>query len=286
MHFDKNVGVRRGLVLVLLAGISQLAFAAEPQEIRTGEPGTFTLGVGGEYSRGDYGGSTTTEIWYLPFSMTYETERWYFGVKIPYLYVEGAGNVVIMGGHPMGSHTTSTASGMGGMASATGTSTASESGLGDVVGTVSYRLLTPTRDRPYLDLTGKIYLGTADPDSGLGTGENNYSLQADLGRDIGEVGIYGSVGYALIGDPPGVSYRNVLFGNVGAEWDFDARTAGVVLDLAQSIVSGNDPLMSVRGYLAKWLDAKKEHRISTYLELGLTDSTPDFGIGVGYRRYY
>lgn len=274
------------LALLTLLGIVHPALAVDPRDLPSGVPGTFSLGVGGEYSRGDYGGGTTTEIGYFPFSMAYETERWYFGVKIPYLYVEGAGNVVIMGGHPMGSHTTSTASGMGGMASATGTSTASESGLGDVVGTVSYRLLTETRDRPYLDLTGKIYLGTADPDSGLGTGENSYSLQADLGRAYGEATLYGSVGYGLIGDPPGVSYRNVLFGHVGAEWNFDARTAGVVLDVAQSIVSGNDPLVSVRGYLGKWLDKKKEHRISTYLELGLTDSTPDFGIGVGYRRYY
>jgi hypothetical protein len=274
------------LAVLLLMAAAPTPWAAEPQEVRTGEPGTFSLGVGGEYSRGDYGGSTTTEIWYLPFSMAYETERWYFGVKLPYLYVEGAGNVVIMGGQPMGSHTTSTASGMGGMASTTGTSTASESGLGDVVGTVSYRLLTETRDRPYFDLTGKVYLGTADPDSGLGTGENSYSLQADLGREIGEVEVYGSVGYGLIGDPPGVSYRNVLFGHVGVERDFDLRTAGVVLDMAQSIVSGNDPLVSVRGYLTKWLDKKKEHKISTFLELGLTDSVADIGVGVAYRRYY
>jgi len=33
-----------------------------------------------------------------------------------------------------------------------------------------------------MDLTGKIKFGTADEDKGLGTGEQDYSLQADVFR--------------------------------------------------------------------------------------------------------
>jgi len=271
-------------IAALLVLAADATLAADPKDARSGIPGTFSIGVGGEYSRGDYETDTTTEIWYLPFSLAYETDRWYFGMTIPYLYVKGAGNVVIMGGHPMGSHSTSTASGMGGMANASGTSTATESGLGDMIGTVSYRLLTETRERPYLDVTGKVYLGTADADAGLGTGENSYTLQAELGRQHGNYLVFGSAGYGITGDPPGVSFRNVLFGYVGVERDFDRRTAGVQLNMQQSVVSGDDPLVSVRGYLAKWIG--KQHKISGYLALGLTDSTPAVDVGIAYRRYY
>jgi len=282
VHTHKNLAFT--VVAILFMGAAGATLAADPKDARSGIPGTFSIGVGGEYSRGDYGTDTTTEIWYLPFSLAYETDRWYFGMTIPYLYVKGAGNVVIMGGHPMGSPSTSTAGGMGGMANASGTSTATESGLGDMIGTVSYRLFTETRDRPYLDLTGKVYLGTADANAGLGTGENSYTLQGDVGRQHGDYLVFGTAGYGITGDPPGVNYRNILYGYVGVERDFDRRTLGVELDMQQSVVSGRDPLVAMRGYLTKWLG--EQHKISGYLALGLTDSTPAIDVGIAYRRYY
>ncbi|MFO7650989.1 MAG: hypothetical protein R6X13_06605, partial [bacterium] len=62
-----------------------------------------------------------------------------------------------------------------------------------------------------LDLTGKVKFGTADFDQGLGTGEQDYSLQAGLFRFFDRFTAIGTAGYTVRGDPDDVDLDDQFF---------------------------------------------------------------------------
>src|SRR3989344_7809523 len=62
--------------------------------------GETSLTLGAEYSSGDYGTASTTRMWYFPATFKYETERSMMSLTIPFVTVEGTGNVVASGGPP------------------------------------------------------------------------------------------------------------------------------------------------------------------------------------------
>lgn len=269
----RNRSVAAAPTVLALLAIALPALAVDVTPPRRDEPGVFGVSVGAEYSSGDYGTSSDTDIWYFPFSLRYERNDWFFRLTVPYLIVSGPGNVVIMGGHHTGGHTGSTT-----------TASRTESGLGDIIGTVSYTLQRGASGRPGVDLTGKVYLGTASETKGLGTGENDYAVQLDLAQDVGGVTLFGSGGYRITGDPPGTDYRDVLYGTVGVERDFAANTLGGALDVQQAIVPGGDALAELTGYLTT--RPAKDTKLTAYLLLGLTDAAPDFGVGLTYTWFY
>jgi hypothetical protein len=242
---------------------------------RRDEPGQFSITIGAEYSSGTYGGTTDTDIWYFPLIFRYEKDRWVFRAEIPYLFVQGPSDLQIVGGGGMG----------GGM---TGTSTTgasrTASGIGDIIGSVSYRLQTGSANRPAIDVTGKIYFGTADAAKGLGTGENNYAAQLDLYQETGAATVYGSGGYLITGNPPGTNYQDVFYGTLGIEHPFESNTLGVAFDAQQAYLAGTSAYATLTGYLITRPD--KTTKVTAYLLLGLSDGAPDWGIGLLYGWYY
>jgi hypothetical protein len=282
----KRIVVSATTVLALLATACP-ALAVDVTPPRRDEPGVFGVTIGAEYSSGDYGTSSDTDIWYFPFSLRYEQNDWFFRLTVPYLVVSGPGNVLIMGGSGMGSHQPGTGGGGGGGGGGGAVATTdsrTESGLGDIIGTVSYTLQRGASGRPGIDLTGKVYLGTASETKGLGTGENDYAVQLDLAQDVGAVTLFGSGGYRITGDPPGTDYDDVLYGTVGVERDFNRNTLGGALDVQQAVVSGGDAFAELTGYLTVRPD--KSSKLNAYLLLGLTDAAPDWGVGITYTWFY
>ncbi len=267
-------------VLALLA-TALPALAVDVTPPRRDEPGVFGVSVGAEYSSGDYGTSSDTDIWYFPFSLRYERNDWFFRLTVPYLVVSGPGNVVIKGGSGMGSHQPGMGAGGG---SAPTAASRTESGLGDIIGTVSYTLQRAAGGRPAVDLTGKVYLGTASEIKGLGTGENDYAVQLDIAQDVGGVTLFGSGGYRITGDPPGTDYRDVLYGTAGVERGFAANTLGAALDVQQAIVPSGDALAQLTGYLT--VRPANSTKLTAYLLLGLSDAAPDLGVGLTYTWFY
>src|SRR5437879_13899860 len=72
-----------------------LAFA---QGALAADGGELSLGVGFNYSSGEYGTSTTTEILSIPIIARYERGPWIFKLTVPYLSIPGGTSVVPGGG--------------------------------------------------------------------------------------------------------------------------------------------------------------------------------------------
>ena len=228
--------------------------------------------LGAEYSQGDYGSGETASAWYIPCGWRYGSDGFRASVTIPYLMVEGSAQVTFNGRRIA-------PSGMGGMGGGggTGTTTRTISGLGDIMLSGSYLLLSEADARPWVAATAKVKLGTADEEKGLGTGENDYTLQLEAGKGM----LYGYAGYRVLGDTSTVDYNDVSF--VGAALNFPmgkATSLSVEYFTEQASVDGMDDVqeasLSLGGKMSEELD------YSLYYVAGLSDSSADSVVGVKF----
>jgi len=231
-----------------------------------------TLATGFDYTSGKYGGSETTDMLYVPLIGKYDMGRWAFKATVPYVRVTGPGNVVGAGGEritlPGGSAGRRT-----------------ESGLGDIVLSAFYSVLSERSAPVGLDLGGKAKLGTADETRGLGTGRNDYSLQADLFRPAGALTLFGSLGHRWYGDPPGVALRNVFYGSVGAAYRVSSiASAGLAYDYRPAITDGGGKVSELTAFATRRLGER--WKIQPYLVLGFGRASPDWGGGLQVAHAY
>jgi hypothetical protein len=156
----------------------------------------------------------------------------------------------------------------------------SRDGIGDVVlaGTL-YDLVRNDDARFYLDLVGRVKFGTASRSEGLGTGENDYSLQADLLKDFDRLALFATAGYKLRGDPQGIDLRNIGFGTLGGDYRIaQGMRAGLMFDYRPSAVQGAEALKEATAYVA--LSRKGGMTFQPYVVAGFSDSSPDWGAGL------
>ena len=224
-----------------------------------------TLGTGFDYTSGKYTGSEETRILYVPFTAKYETGAWALRATVPYIRIDGPGNVVGAGTDRV------TLSG----ASA---GRRSESGLGDIVLGAFYSVLSEQRAAVGLDVGAKLKLGTADEKKGLGTGKEDWSVQADLFKPLGALTLFGSLGYRWYGDPAGVDLDNVLYWALGGAYRLSAdASAGLAYDYRPAITRGGGEISEITGFVTKRLS--REWKLQPYLVLGFGKASPDWGAG-------
>ena len=241
-----------------------LGLLASPA-VNAATDGDLSVSIGAEYTSGDYGTSTKTNIWYFPVTFGYETDLNAIYLTVPWVSVEGTGNVVV------------TAGGMGMRRTTTSTSVRTESGLGDVLLVGSHKIGGTATSR--VDLTGKIKFGTADKDKNLGTGENDFAVQLDAAKSYARDTVYGTGGYKILGDPPGINYDNVLYGVVGVSHKLDElRAAGLEFYAQEAVLPGTDGQSELTLFLSSKSDRKT--KVTGYLLKGFSDGSPDWGVGV------
>ena len=188
---------------------------------------------------------------------------------MPYLSVDAPeGTIFNSGGEPL--------PGSGAMTT--------ESGLGDVIGSVTFfDVINSQRLGLAMDLTGKVKFATAYEDKGLGTGENDYTVQADFYKFVDQFTWLGSVGYKFRGDPAGIDLDNVLIASLGGTYKFTPEVnAGLFINYRESAISGSDSIQELSVFVSRRLS--EDWRIQVYALTGFTDSSPDWGAGLQIKR--
>jgi len=261
-HRYASITQRVANILVRLCCLALAAPGAFAQDTR------LTFGTGIDYSTGKYGGTLATDITYVPFLAKLEWGRWTGRVAVPWVSITGPGNVVgavdpIVIAQQANVRRT-------------------ESGLGDIVASLSYGLIDGVEGL-FLDAVGKVKFGTADANKGLGTGENDYALQADVSKTIGRFSVLGTAGYRVLGDPPGVNLRNVWFGSLGASYSVAPLTSiGLILDAREAATAATADPLEITGYVS--YTPHRGLRFQIYGSHGFTDGSADWGAGatLGY----
>lgn len=228
------------------------------------EDGVATAYIGAEYSRGKFGHAAATETWFYPFSLKYEYGRYTLKASISYLTIKGPANVVGSGEDFID---------LGGSAA-----TRSVSGWGDVVVSGAWTAYENAASGWLVDLGAKIKFGTADETRGLGTGKNDYALQADIYKSLGPGTAFFTLGKRKMGDPSGVDLRDPWYASVGWSQRLNPRTSvGLMYDFRQAVVAGHDPAKEITVFVSRKLTSSL--KLQGYAVGGLSTASPDAALG-------
>lgn len=224
-----------------------------------------TWSSGLEYSSGTYGGDVDIEDLYLPVTLGLNFERISLDVTVPYLSVRAPGGT--------------TTTGPGGETVPGSGQIVTESGLGDVIAGITIYDVMVNRDLGLaLDLTGKVKFGTADVDKGLGTGEQDFTVRADLYKYLDQFTLLASVGYKFRGDPDDIDLEDVLIASIGGVfYPGEKNCVGLVLDYREAAIVDADAASELSAFLSRELS--DSWSVQFYVFTGFSDSSSDWGGG-------
>jgi hypothetical protein len=235
--------------------------------------GDFSLTPAIDHTSGRYGTASVTDITTTSVMGKYETDDWTFKLTVPYLVVRGGAGVV---------------PGVGGTAN-TNPQRRREgeavSGLGDVVGSATYTAYDDDANDFSVDLTGKVKLGTASRDKGLGTGANDYTAQVDLYKGYSALTVFAGAGYTVMGSTPYMELNNVFSVSAGASYrTSDTRSVGLSYDGRQAPSSTAGAISEATLYLNQKMS--DTWRSQFYVLKGFATGSPDWGFGASASRYF
>lgn len=271
--------MHRTLLFCALLGASTLAHAED----------SFRLGVGVDYSSGEYGSNTRTDILSIPLSAAWGTGSWSFKASLPWMRVDGDPNVVpgvgaVVNVNPLGRGRRPIGVGVGGGTTSPPATQqeGSASGIGDLRLAATYSF--DTGGDLGVDLTANVKVATADEDKGLGTGASDYGLALGLYRNIGGSTVFGGVGYTALGDSDFIDVDGVLGANVGLSWPVGGGNVGASYEWREAASSGFDDRSEVTAFYS--VGTRDGGKWQVYALAGLSDGSPDFGAGVSYSHAY
>ncbi len=225
--------------------------------------------TGAEYTSGDYGAAANTSILSVPFIGQVQLDSLRVRVSVPWIRIEGPGAVVggtdgrIAIGPAIGPVTT-------------------QSGIGDVVASISYGLPPAGGLWPIVELTGKVKFPTASDTKGLGTGKFDYTIQADIFQSLGRFTPFVTVGYRFRGDPTGLVLNNGVIVTAGIDYSVRAAiTAGLIFDYREAATVVTSSAQELVPNVT-WRPTD-DVSINAYGIIGTSDGSPNGGGGLSLR---
>jgi len=234
-----------------------------------------SVAVGVEYTSGDYGADADTDILYVPVTVSLGSGANLYWLTVPYIRVTAPTGGVVVGTDHMGRP----------IRRGTQLTRTTESGLGDIEAGYGRTLVDDFDRGVRLDAVAKVKFGTADDTRGLGTGENDYSIQLDAYRYSGSTTWLGTLGYRVLGDPPGTNFDNIGYAVLGAWTRFAAGySVGFAYDYRQAATAAGDPRKELIVFVRSELRGDRDLRL--YVIKGSGDASPDYGLGLLYTWRY
>jgi hypothetical protein len=217
------------LCLAAPAGAQQSEPGQEPA--RTSRGSDLELYTGVEYQSFELDGDQDAEKVSVPLTARLTTGRLHVTAQIPYLRVTAPGNVVVPSG-PLGLPI---------LVDPAGTApVTTRDGLGDLRLGAAYDLPLPGVSA---SLSTGAKLSTASTAKGLGTGETDYWVGADVSKAFGPVVPFAGVQYTKTGDPEGAELRDTWAGQAGAAFRLGGSTsahAGYSFSNGASVLSRDE----------------------------------------------
>lgn len=273
------------ILIVLLTTVP-----AAPAALGADSDPTWQVSSSAFYSSGDFGTTTTTKSLYVPFTIKRLFENGSLALTIPYVSIESDGSVTFIGGEPQGQNRRrrgrgSSGSGSGGSGGSNipgiAPTRTTRSGLGDIILSGRYFVLDEGDWLPSVAATGFVKFPTADENEGLGTGEYDGGLGAELAKFLtNDLVLYLDGGYTFIGSPPGTSLNN--------QWNYDIGLGYYLTDdLIASVYYEEWRAVSDTGVNPRDVFASLQYTVFQWLRLtasglvGLSDGAPDYGVSGG-----
>lgn len=220
-----------------------------------------SMGLGFDFSRGDYGAPDATNSLSVPVSLKLEWEPVALRISLPFLLINGSKGVLGATDGPTPSSGGGTVLGQD-----------FRYGLGDVATSLTYTYYPTQQWVPLVDLRVKVKIPTAASD--LGTQKTDTTLQFDLTERFGPLSVFGGFGYRFKGG----RYHDILLGSVGFSYRMIKTLSGsLAFDWRESSINGVDDSMELTPSLS--IRINKHARFGPYGVIGFSDSSPDWGVG-------
>lgn len=266
------------VLLLLLFCSLPVAEAADRPSLMPEDMLNLSLGLGLEYETGDYGTDTTIDTWRIPLILEWAPNaKLGLSLEIPFIRQSATGETVMIGGVQMPRRRGETTS------DSTITrairSSESESGLGDVTLDMTIGFLR-SEDRK-TRLLGLLYakLPTADEEKGLGTGEFDWGAGLGIGKKIDAWSFYGEALAIQPGDSADYDPDSYVDWSLSLSYRVDsALQTGVSLSGGTSAFPGVDDPLEIKLRLGGFSGERSSY--SLYLGHGLSDSSPDWSLGI------
>jgi len=248
--------------IIIMAAGALAAVAAQPACAQDDSNAVADLSIttGIDYSSGDYGTGVDTEILVVPLNARISTGDFRLNASVPFIRIEGAGNIVGGEGGPI--------------VVDPNTPVSSRSGIGDLTLGANYAI-PEDRFGLGLDFGARVKLPTAE--TGLGTGKTDVSFSGEISRTFAMITPFAQVGYRIMGDPDGVDLRNVWFGSIGASAAVGRSVLLASYDYRQSPNRLVEDSQEFFGALSTPLSDRLNFTL--YGSAGLSDGAPDYGLG-------
>ncbi len=221
----------------------------------------FSFSTGATYVTGNYGGSDSTDVYYVPFTFKYKFEKFKFKLTIPYLEKTGPRNVIV---------------GIGQVGQRGSTIQTTETGLGDITAAVRYNVYYNQAFKLLMDVEGKVNIGTADVDKGLGTGKTDYSFRLGLYKVFDKLTPYVKGGYKFYGR---AKLNDVFFVSTGLSYKVNSTiAAGFDYAWREKVSDTGAERNRITGFSSQKLT--KNWGLQEYIIKGFGRSTAAWGGGI------
>jgi hypothetical protein len=220
--------------------------------------------LGADYSTGDYGAEEKTSVVLVPLIVRARAGDLSVSASLTYIRIDGPADVVI---GPDGEQLPGVPAGDG-----------VREGLSDLSLGAGYTFGGEDPMDPQFALSGRVKLPTSKASDQLSTGKLDYSMRGEVSVPMGAFTPFASVGYRFLGDPDGVDLKNGLSASIGASATLDGKVLIASLDYAAASSENSEDSRSLFGGLSIPLSPRLN--LTGYGVLGLSESSPDYGVGV------
>ncbi len=248
----KIINKPKPVVLFMMTAMASSGVLAE---------GKLSFSTGATYITGDYGNPETTEIYYVPFTFKYKIEKFNFKLTLPYLEKTGPKNVIKDIGQ-VGQQVVRTRT--------------TESGLGNITAAARYNVYYNPDYKLLLDAEGKVNIGTASEDKGLGTGKTDYSFRMGVYKVIDKLTPYAKVGFKVYGSP---QLNDVFFVSSGLSYKITTNiSAGADYAWREKVSNSGSEKHQITAFSTQKLT--KNWGLQEYVIKGFGRSAADWGGGI------
>ncbi len=271
------------------AGIALAILAAAPA---TAQQLVYTGSI--QFATGDYIFAQRTSSAYLFNGFSAYLGPMRVSANIPVIYqstpwVSFAGGGMIPSGGTEHSETArQVGHGMNGRSGGGGvalvdTSTYNSVGVGDPLASATIEVLRQGRVGPSVRLTGYVKVPLADVERGFGTGEWDYAGGLSFAKNVGRTLVLVDLVYWFLGDLPDLELKDPVSYAVSLGRPLGDGRVSLLASLAgyTEIVPGVDPALQL-GFGLSYL-VGFERSLSASAGFGLTESTPDISLSVGWQ---
>ncbi len=208
------------------------------------------------YRTGDFGTDTNYRFYYLTPAVGYVTETYEAGLSTALLSLQSKGT----------------------------RGDATETGLGDVLIHGSRKFISEKTAGFTLSGGLAVKLPTADKKKGLGTGEPDFGGFLLLKKAFGSIALSALGGYIINGDMAVQTINDVPVLALGVSKTFSKSEIAVFYQNSGAYVSGADTARDI--YLSGFHTINTDYAVQGALSFGLSDGSADFGVSIGFVRWF